>query len=100
MFFDGYAEYFDSIYGYNSDRSILDRIADKFFRSAMYDRYQETLKNIEDDNIHSILDIGCGSGRYCVEYLKRSKQVTGIDLSQNMIELSKKIIKSFFAEET
>lgn len=34
----------------------------------------------------SILDVGCGTGRHSIELAKRGHQVTGIDLSDNMLE--------------
>ncbi len=41
------------------------------------------------DMLHShsqVLDIGCGPGRYSIEFAKKSKQVVGIDISAKMIE--------------
>jgi 2-polyprenyl-3-methyl-5-hydroxy-6-metoxy-1,4-benzoquinol methylase len=37
-----------------------------------------------------ILDIGCGSGKYVVECAKAGADVTGIDISPEMIKLAKK----------
>jgi 2-polyprenyl-3-methyl-5-hydroxy-6-metoxy-1,4-benzoquinol methylase len=98
VFFDGYAEEFDSIYGYNPDRSFFDKIADRLFRQAMYKRFQETLSILSDVKIKSVLDVGSGSGRYAVEFLNLNKSVTGIDLAENMIILSKKIVESKFTK--
>lgn len=37
-----------------------------------------------------ILDLGCGQGDHCIEYIKRgAKKVIGIDISEKMIELAK-----------
>ena len=38
----------------------------------------------------SILDIGCGTGLHMAELIKRGYQLTGLDLSPEMIELAKK----------
>ncbi|WHH58696.1 class I SAM-dependent methyltransferase [Petroclostridium sp. X23] len=38
----------------------------------------------------SVLDIGCGTGQYTVEFAKVSKQVMGIDISSGMMEYAKK----------
>lgn len=95
-FFESYAEDFDSIYGHSSERSLLGRINDRMFRSAMYARFKQTIDHINNDNIKSILDIGCGSGRYCFEFLKHGKNVTGIDLSEEMLKLAQDIcVKDF-----
>nr|WP_319487310.1 class I SAM-dependent methyltransferase [uncultured Caproiciproducens sp.] len=38
----------------------------------------------------SVLDIGCGAGGACLEYVRRgASQVTGIDLSEKMLALAK-----------
>lgn len=37
-----------------------------------------------------ILDIGCGTGRHSIELAKRGYNLTGIDLSENMLTLRKK----------
>lgn len=36
-----------------------------------------------------VLDIGCGPGKYAMEFAKKAKTVTGIDVSSKMIEYSK-----------
>jgi SAM-dependent methyltransferase len=36
-----------------------------------------------------ILDVGCGTGRHAVEFGKRGYQVTGIDLSEKMLEVAR-----------
>ena len=47
-FFSGYAEDFDSIYGDGKRRSIFNRIIDKMFRKAMYERYKRTINFITE----------------------------------------------------
>src|SRR3990167_5749534 len=37
------------------------------------------------DKIRDILDIGCGSGRYLIPMVQDGKQVTGLDISDEMI---------------
>ena len=46
------------------------------------------LKNIPTDCSH-ILDIGCGKGNLCRKIADRSKKITGLDLSEKMIEKAK-----------
>lgn len=45
------------------------------------------LKNIK------ILDIGCGTGRHSIELVKRGYSVTGIDLSESLLERAKEKAK-------
>ena len=70
-FFSGYAEDFDSIYGDGKRRSIFNRIIDKIFRKAMYERYKRTINFITEKNFKSVLDVGCGSGRYSLDLVKK-----------------------------
>ncbi len=37
-----------------------------------------------------ILDVGCGTGRHCVEFARRGFQMTGLDLSQGMLDEAQK----------
>ncbi len=41
----------------------------------------------------TILDIGCGSGRHALELARRGYKVTGIDISNNMLEIGRKKAK-------
>lgn len=41
----------------------------------------------------AILDLACGYGRIAIELSKRGYMVTGLDLSQNFLELAKKAVK-------
>lgn len=37
----------------------------------------------------SILDVGCGTGRHCIELAKRGYRATGVDLSPGMLEVAR-----------
>ena len=41
---------------------------------------------INHDKNCKILDVGCGTGRHAIELTKRGYSVTGVDLSENMLE--------------
>ena len=52
--------------------------------------YQNLLSHLEPIVHKSILDYGCGSGTFC-RFLRESQAiVTGVDLSENMINIAKK----------
>ena len=91
-FFHSYAGGFDSIYGHNESRSSFGKWIDKTFRQTMFLRFEETLKNTAKPEIKSILDVGCGPGRYIIEFLLQGKDVTGLDIASGMIDLAKKEI--------
>ena len=46
-------------------------------------------KELKSDKGCRILDIGCGTGRHSIELCKRGYRVTGIDLSDSMLDKAK-----------
>jgi SAM-dependent methyltransferase len=80
---------FDSIY--SRKKSAFGNWLDTTFRKDMYQRYEYTLKNAEPVAGRDFLDVGCGTGRYAFELLKRGcRHVTGIDISEAMIDHCKR----------
>jgi 2-polyprenyl-3-methyl-5-hydroxy-6-metoxy-1,4-benzoquinol methylase len=98
-FFDGYASDFDSIYGHTDKRGAIDKLADKWFRKVMVLRFEETLKRSVNPSINSVIDIGCGPGLYCVEFLKQGKEVMAIDLAENMLSIAKGHVEKHAADK-
>lgn len=47
-------------------------------------------KEIDHNKSLKILDIGCGTGRHSIELSKRGYNVTGVDLSENMLNGARK----------
>lgn len=94
-FFHGYAADFDSIYGHSKTRGNFDKLMDKLFRRSMLLRFNETLKETSKSSIQTILDVGCGSGVYCVEFLKQGKTVVGLDLAEGMLDIAKQKTAAF-----
>jgi 2-polyprenyl-3-methyl-5-hydroxy-6-metoxy-1,4-benzoquinol methylase len=89
-YWDRQSRGFDKIYSH--DKSWLGTVLDQVFRKDMYQRYQFALFKSQPIQDKTILDVGCGSGRFSVEFAKRgARKVTGIDISRNMILLAEKI---------
>lgn len=69
---------------------------DDFFKTGETDiaRYHSLLKKYGGcpDNFDHVLDFGCGVGRLCLAWSRRSKQVTGVDISQPMLEHAAKLL--------
>lgn len=87
-FFDGFAETFDSLY--DGRRSALWRWIDRRFRSDMFVRHAWTSERLGDLEGRTVLDIGCGSGPYLVEALRRgARQVMGVDPAPHMLALAR-----------
>lgn len=84
-YFEDTAEDFDEIYDNKGDT--LKRLINKVFRKGMRERFILTLQECEGGN-KTILDIGCGSGRFSLPLAGKGAKVTGIDYSSRMIELA------------
>jgi cyclopropane fatty-acyl-phospholipid synthase-like methyltransferase len=76
------------------------RSVDRRFRSDMFIRFALTFEELGNLKGKTVLDVGCGSGPYIVEALKRgASQVTGIDPAPGMLALvRKRLDKTSFAE--
>jgi 2-polyprenyl-3-methyl-5-hydroxy-6-metoxy-1,4-benzoquinol methylase len=88
-FFSSYAADFDSIYGDGMPRNLFNRVMDKLFRQAMYERYKRTIEFLSKSGAKSVLDVGCGSGRYSVDLARNGMVITGVDLAHEMLEIAK-----------
>lgn len=94
LFFDGYSSDFDNIYDDKSN-NYIQRLINKHLRYSMFNRYQLTIDIIKkDENSENILDIGCGTGRYCFKLAQLNKKILGIDVADTMIKNAKEINQS------
>lgn len=91
-FFHHYAQGFDAIYGHTDKRNTIEKWVDKNFRKTMFLRFKEALAETAKPSIHSVADIGCGPGRYMVEFLNQGKEVLGLDMAPGMIEIAEKVV--------
>ncbi|SFM69362.1 class I SAM-dependent methyltransferase [Methanolobus profundi] len=66
-----------------------------------YDRKMTTIRNIAEEAAtmiklidlqpgHNVLEIGCGTGEFSIELSTHCKQVTALDISQNMLDFAEK----------
>lgn len=90
QFFHGYAADFDAIYGHTTRRSAFGRWVDRRFRGVMMRRFEETLRKTNREDIRSVLDVGCGSGRYVMALAKQGKTVVGVDMAEGMLQLAQR----------
>ena len=83
--FEWDAQSFAGIYG----DSLIPRSFNWIFRKAIFDRYLVTMAESEDVRDKSILDVGCGSGIYSIEFSRRgARRVLGIDFSEPMLAIA------------
>ena len=76
-----------------------------FFKedTALHREYEFVLDLMGNLKGKSVLDVGCGTGRYALRIAKRARQVVGIDISKESIAYAKKVaqlygIKNFRGE--
>jgi 2-polyprenyl-3-methyl-5-hydroxy-6-metoxy-1,4-benzoquinol methylase len=79
---------FDAIYE-DGAKSIVGRFIDNVWRGVVRRRLELTLDVLAPLAGKSVLDVGCGSGRFCIEYARRgAARVVGIDFAAAMIDLA------------
>ncbi len=86
--FDADAVRFDAIY--DEKKSTVDRFMDNVWRGVVRRRYELVLERLKPLAGKTLLDVGCGSGRYCLAYAQRgAARVVGVDFSEAMIQLAR-----------
>ncbi len=87
-YFDGAVDDFDAIY---DGKGAVGRWVDRRFRRDMYERFRLTFETCGDLGGRTVLDIGCGSGRYAIEFARRgAARVLGVDFAPNMLAAARR----------
>ena len=88
-YFDGTAAArFDVIY--QDEKRLFQKLVDRLFRDVVHRRFQLTFELCREIEGSRVLDIGCGSGRYAVEFARRGAEVVGLDFSSTMVEMARR----------
>jgi ubiquinone/menaquinone biosynthesis C-methylase UbiE len=86
--FERDARSFDAIY--RLERSPFWRLVNTTLRKAVFERYAITFERAGDVTGKNVLDVGCGSGVYSVDFARRgARRVVGVDFSENMLALAR-----------
>lgn len=86
--FERDAHSFDAIY--RLERSPFWRWVNTTLRKAVFERYTITFEQAGDVTGKKVLDVGCGSGVYSVDFARRgAERVVGVDFSGNMLEIAR-----------
>jgi SAM-dependent methyltransferase len=95
-FFDRFAGTFDTFY--DGKRSPLLQWVDRRYRHDMFERYALTFERLGDIGGQRGLDIGCGSGPYVAEAIRRgARQVVALDPAPGMLELALRRVETINA---
>jgi len=86
-YFHQQAQRFDTIY--EDNKSLWQKIVDRVFHQVVKDRFDLTFLKLGEIKGKTVLDVGCGSGRYALEFARRgADKIVGIDFAQAMIDLA------------
>ena len=87
-YFDREAARFDAIYDH--DKPLHQRLGDALFRRVILERYSLVINAIGAPG-SSMLDIGCGPGRYGIELARRgAARCVGVDVAEQMVEIARR----------
>jgi len=90
-FWNDVAEEFDTIY--TGRKGQFARLLDQWLRKDIYQRFDWVMDRCGDVRGKNICDIGCGSGRFVTEFVKRGAQhVTGVDVAGEMLRLTQELV--------
>jgi len=89
-YFTRAAKDFDNIY--DNRGGLITRIANVVFRKGMRERYDLALELCGTGD-RTVLDIGCGAGRFTIPLAEKGMKVTGIDYSPEMIRMANQYVK-------
>jgi 2-polyprenyl-3-methyl-5-hydroxy-6-metoxy-1,4-benzoquinol methylase len=93
--FDLDAERFDAIYQQDA-KSPFARFIDDHWRGVVAKRLELALAELSPLEGKTILDVGCGSGRYCHAFAERgAPRVVGIDFAPAMIGIARRLAHEF-----
>lgn len=92
------AKRFDAIY--EEDKGAVERFIDHVWRGVVRRRLDLTLEKLEPLAGKTVLDVGCGSGRFCLAYAERgAAQVLGVDFAPAMIDLGNEYARRLGVEK-
>jgi 2-polyprenyl-3-methyl-5-hydroxy-6-metoxy-1,4-benzoquinol methylase len=84
------AERFDAIY--DEKKGPFARFIDNYWRGVVQKRLEINVEKLAPFAGKKILDVGCGSGRFCIAFAQNgAAKVVGVDFARAMIEIADKL---------
>lgn len=90
--FDDDASRFDAIY--EEEKGLFGRFVDNFWRGVVQRRLELNVEKLRPLDGKRILDVGCGSGRFCIAFAREGAKVVGVDFAPAMIEIAMQLADS------
>lgn len=88
-YFDSVPKEWDALYSHENRFMYT---LNHYLRKGLYQRYRLTFENCGDLTGATVLDIGCGTGRYSIECAKKgARRVIGIDFAPSMIDFARQM---------
>ena len=86
------ASRFDAIY--EQKKGFFAGIVDNWWRGVVQKRLELNVEKLRPLDGKKILDVGCGSGRFCIAFAREgAARVVGIDFAKGMIEIANTLAK-------
>jgi len=96
-YFDRAAVAFDALYAEDTSGPVM-RFVNRTWRRDIYERFLLTLEHVRQNDLKSVLDVGCGSGRYARALVELGVQhVTGVDVAPGMVDLARRQVADLVA---
>ncbi len=90
--FDDDAARFDSIY--KTKKNFVARFIDDYWRGVVQKRLEINVEKLRPLAGKKILDVGCGSGRFCIEFAKGgAAKIVGVDFAGAMIDIANNLAR-------
>src|SRR4051812_10508591 len=90
--FDDDAERFDAIY--DEKKGVVARFIDNYWRGVVQRRLELNVEKLEPLTGKKILDVGCGSGRFCLAFAQHgAAKIVGVDFAAAMIDIANELAK-------
>lgn len=84
------AKRFDAIY--DDKKGAFARFIDNYWRGVVQKRLEINVEKLKPFAGKKILDVGCGSGRFCIAFAQNGAQkVVGVDFAKAMIDIAEKL---------